>query len=105
MTRSYCAPSALTETAIATVIQYSISKPNSDDRDADRISVDYGFSVGQKTRLRYFPLGQWSMSALGQKQTCATHKPMSAKCQGSEADMCRFAPKADIHERNSVSSQ
>jgi hypothetical protein len=74
MTRSYCAPSALTETAIATVIQYSISKPNSDDRDADRISVDYGFSVGQKTRLRYFPLGQWSMSALGQKQTCATHK-------------------------------
>ena len=21
------------------------------------------------------------MSALGQKQTCATHKPMSAKCQ------------------------
>ena len=40
------------------------------------------------------------MSALGQKQTCATHKSMSALTP--KADMCgatahvRFVPKADI---------
>ena len=44
------------------------------------------------------------MSALGQKQTFAMHKPMSAL--PPEADMCsatwyvRFVPKADIARRN-----
>ena len=40
------------------------------------------------------------MSALGQKQTYAVHKPMSAKCHKqtcavSPGDVC-FTPKADV---------
>jgi hypothetical protein len=30
------------------------------------------------SKAKYFAIG---MSTLGQKQTCAAHKPMSAKCQ------------------------
>ena len=48
------------------------------------------------------------MSALGQKQTCAAHKVMSAL--PSKADMCsaqthvRFVPEADIAHRYSITS-
>ena len=57
-------------------------------------------SLGPVTRKFGLNNGTAAMSALGQKQTCAAHKLMSAL--PPKADMCgavadvRFGPEADI---------
>ena len=50
-----------------------------------------GTSLGIK--VRFGSLHHAVMSALGQKQTCAVHKPMSAKCQKRTCQYVRNATR------------
>jgi hypothetical protein len=43
---------------------------------ADRINIDHGFSVGQKTGLRYFPLGQHFRGTLASRSPCGRREPL-----------------------------